>query len=960
MRFRWPLAAVVLAILIPFVWCFGSTLTGRNVCAYRDTASFYYPLYAWTSTCWRRGEVPGWNRQDGIGTPAAAEATSAVFYPGQLIFLLPGDYSLKFSGYIAAHMLLAAWGAFRLAQALLADEHWKAAADKRPGPGSTPHSPDRLSLRLWGAGLCGLCYAFSGAVLFQYCNIVFLVGAAWLPLALLAAVRMLSRRSWLAALALGVCLAMMVLGGDPESAYHAGLLAALWAWFQRRRKGSMPRNQPSVNAVSTNQRRRAGQHALVLLAVAAVSGVGLSAVQVVPAARWAEQSERAAFTYPRSVYEIPSYLRRNSATDPQPDEPALPEQRASWSGVAAGLLGKPTEHTHHQQLYAFSVAPWRVVEYLWPNFFGRMFPTNQRWLAALRGEDRIWTPTLYLGLMPLLIALLTWQWRSADRRITWLSWVASISLLASFGWYGPGWLINWLTTAWTGAPPAGGPGDPTGGLYWLMVTFLPGYAYFRYPAKLLVITSLAIALLSALGWERALTTDRQRIRWWLSKLSIASCVAVGVLAISGMWWSSWLRDAAPDELYGPLDRQGAWIGSLLACGQTAAISGLIWWLLGRSRWSPLRAGLAILAITSLELGWASGSLVLTVPVETFGGPSVVDGLDRDPDQTVRIYRPPERRWVCEQWPKQSQEDRGDEVVHWDRATLLPKYHLLTPFGSVKSLNTLSPRNYNAFLETFARSRRPQAHQLRALGTHLLILPADEDWPEVFARPITTGCIAANTRVWIVRAPSPRCWIVHRVVAWQEETSTNPSVIERRYQDILYPNGRPRNLRREAVVETHLPAPQMTAVLPASGGQDESCRLIRERSNRLEIEATLAAPGLLVVSNLYDPGWTVTVTSDADSALRTHGQLVRTNGVMQGVLLPEGYHHLVFRYAPQGLAWAAVVSGCCWLVVLGAWMWPRWPTAWGHRNTASTSPASLRERPRVGRERLPSILRSAPG
>ena len=60
-----------------------------RVCAYRDTAHFYYPLYAWTSRCWSHGEIPLWNPQDNIGTPVAAEATSAVFYPGQLIFALP-------------------------------------------------------------------------------------------------------------------------------------------------------------------------------------------------------------------------------------------------------------------------------------------------------------------------------------------------------------------------------------------------------------------------------------------------------------------------------------------------------------------------------------------------------------------------------------------------------------------------------------------------------------------------------------------------------------------------------------------------------------------------------------------------------------------------------------------------------------------------------------------------------
>ena len=86
---RWTLLTITLAMSIPLLWSFGSTLTGARVFAYRDTAHFYYPLYAWTSGCWSRGDIPLWNPQEGIGRPAAAEATSAVFYPGQLVFAFP-------------------------------------------------------------------------------------------------------------------------------------------------------------------------------------------------------------------------------------------------------------------------------------------------------------------------------------------------------------------------------------------------------------------------------------------------------------------------------------------------------------------------------------------------------------------------------------------------------------------------------------------------------------------------------------------------------------------------------------------------------------------------------------------------------------------------------------------------------------------------------------------------------
>ena len=218
-------------------------------------------------------------------------------------------------------------------------------------------------------------------------------------------------------------------------------------------------------------------------------------------------------------------------------------------------MGKPERGTHHAHLYDFSLAPWRVAELLWPNVSGHMFPVNQRWLSALGGEDRVWTPTLYLGIMPLLIALTTWRLRTADPHVRWLSLVAVGALIGSFGWYGLGWLASEIQGAWTGSPPTFAVGAPTGGLYWLMVKLLPGYAYFRYPAKLLVIAALAVALLAGAGFPHAVTTGRRQTCRSLAVLAGGSMLAAIAFAACGPWWADWFAGAAPDELFGPLDAQ---------------------------------------------------------------------------------------------------------------------------------------------------------------------------------------------------------------------------------------------------------------------------------------------------------------------------------------------------------------------------------------------------------------------
>src|SRR3954452_22998965 len=89
-------------------------------------------------------------------------------------------------------------------------------------------------LRGWGTSWAGsalgaMGYAFGGPILFQYCNIIYLVGAAWVPLGFLAVDRWLRLGRRRALLGLALVLAMEALGGDPESAYLTGICAGGYA-----------------------------------------------------------------------------------------------------------------------------------------------------------------------------------------------------------------------------------------------------------------------------------------------------------------------------------------------------------------------------------------------------------------------------------------------------------------------------------------------------------------------------------------------------------------------------------------------------------------------------------------------------------------------------------------------------------------------------------------------------------
>jgi hypothetical protein len=66
-------------------------------------------------------------------------------------------------------------------------------------------------------------------------------------------------------------------------------------------------------------------------------------------------------------------------------------------------------------------------------------------------------------------------------------------------------------------------------------------------------------------------------------------------------------------------------------------------------------------------------------------------------------------------------------------------------------------------------------------------------------------------------------------------------------------------------------------------------------NRVVVEATVAQPALLVLSEVWYPGWQVTV----DGAREPY---YRVDGIVRGVYLETGTHVVVWRYRPVSLRW----------------------------------------------------------
>jgi hypothetical protein len=137
-------------------------------------------------------------------------------------------------------------------------------------------------------------------------------------------------------------------------------------------------------------------------------------------------------------------------------------------------------------------------------------------------------------------------------------------------------------------------------------------------------------------------------------------------------------------------------------------------------------------------------------------------------------------------------------------------------------------------------------------------------------------------VYLNDGVQPRAWAVHDVVPVANRREAL-STIEQPGFDVA-----------QQVVITG-PRPQLE---PCSGSDD--VRVSRYTSSEVIIDAQMACRGLLILADVWYPGWTAKI--DGQST-----QIHEVDGCIRGVVVPAGKHRIEMRYRPISVYAGAVLS-----------------------------------------------------
>jgi hypothetical protein len=409
-------------------------------------------------------------------------------------------------------------------------------------------------------------------------------------------------------------------------------------------------------------------------------------------------------------------------------------------------------------------------------------------------------------------------------------------------------------------------------LYELAYRLLPGLGWLRTPGRLWFFIGLGLAILAAFGfeaWHKVWRLPSRRT----TRLALVACSGASILLSLGA------------ILFLDLGGRGVW--GLGVFG--ASIGILLLWAI-QSRPSPTFFWIALVLLAADLLSFGFG-LIQYLPqrdVEAAGS-SAAQWLAGQ-DDPLRVYSPSyslPQPAVSEAGLQQIDGVEGVHLGDYDRFMAMAG-----GYGDDSFTPIVPPFPDGGILGEAHRETRPDLGLLGMLNGKYLATAFPMDLPGLVLRWREEGTWIYENEKWL-----PRAFIVHQTEVMPRDEMWNRL-------ETLDPG-------RLALVE----------VGPHLSGTEQftPAQVTFHSPNHLTVETQLDAPGLLVVSEIWYPGWKA-----LDNGHET--DMVRTNAIFRGVPLETGHHVVELQYRPWTVVTGAATSAVTALVlafILATFALRRW-------------------------------------
>lgn len=510
---------------------------------------------------------------------------------------------------------------------------------------------------------------------------------------------------------------------------------------------------------------------------------------------------------------------------------------------------------------AGSLAPVNLVTLLVPNFFGSLDWNYDYWgpgYETMSAPD--WTDRsinyLFMGTVPIL--LLLWHGfaggRIFARGVRFFFAVLVFALLYTIGHFTPvfGWAFDRL----------------------------PGVSLYRRPADATFIMNIGFAFLCGYLLHRFIVDGLPRPFLALPKWLATLCTGGALVAVAGLVGTGLAWSQQQGHLSRSLVEFGVFAGS-------AALAVTLLILLRGYRFRVLAATLLV-ALTAGELIWRNAASSLNAEPSsrysvyaqmTPGNAAGLDALRHAVNQEISHGEFPrvEIIGLSGPWQNAAMVFKLEDTLGYNPLRIADYERAVGPGENAQDLAA------RRFPDTF---RGYKCKLAALLGLEYLVVdrPLDK-LPRHFPRPNASLIYAADSMyVYRLGTAAPRAYFATRVHAVDDEV-------------VLDEHSLPDFDRTHDVLIDDRSIGDISA--DVSGNSDgpvakASVNLVKYEDNGVELDVVTDKPGIVVLHDIFYPGWSVRVDG-------VEKPVLRANILFRGVEVPEGHHKVKFSFEPLSLA-----------------------------------------------------------
>ena len=498
---------------------------------------------------------------------------------------------------------------------------------------------------------------------------------------------------------------------------------------------------------------------------------------------------------------------------------------------------------------AYSFWPWRILTLIIPNLFGTPAAGNYAGYAAY------WEDAIYIGLLPIMLALQAILSRSrtnSEQKLKWfLLLLAAVAFLLALG-------------------------DNTPVFPWLY-HYVPGFDMFQAPTRFSIWAVFSLSFLAGMGAESWQHPEGRRLYW--SRLGVAAAVAIAL----GAGMALVLRSFSGESF---AEIPETYISAFALLSFLGVISGVVNLRVPIEKENQEASAwtYAVFFVISLDLliaAWGlnpgeDASIYQRIPHHDIS----LGELDRDGNR-LYISIEEERVLKFERFFSFETFALNEDWINI-RSAVLPNTNLLENIPSTNNFDPLVPGRFHDWMEMLENAPPLGKQAMLARMAVAWYVHPDPDSPNgIWFEPVIS---------------EPRI----RWVPCARDVDSAQAALD-------------------LIVDSQLNASEWVMHLAETPSENTPCDLIgtaeieivQEMNNQLVVEVQSERDGWLVVADVWYPGWRASLDGSPI-------EILIADTVFRSVPVPAGNHTIEFEYRPASFYLGVVLSLAAWITLFWVW------------------------------------------